>query len=114
MKKLMLFIFIIVLLVGTISAFELNPFADKKIFEDEITLDMDEFIKEDFNDKYGIIRLSKTFFWFETDRIAEYSLIDNTEQCTINCEADGRAILYSDLKLFDGVQFIGKNGIEKQ
>ena len=114
MKRILMFMFVLVLIVGTVSAFELNPFADKKIFEREITLDMDEFIKTDFNDKYGVIRLSKTFFWFESDKIAEYSLIDNTEQCTINCEAKGKAILYSDEKLFDGIQFIGRGGIEKQ
>ncbi len=107
MRVIILFIFFTVFLVGTVSAFELNPFADKKIFEEDITDDMSDFIKEDFNDEYGIIRLSKTFFWFETDRIAEYSLTDNTIQCTINCEAEGRAILYSDLKLFDGVGFVG-------
>lgn len=114
MKKIMLLMFILVLLVGIVSAFELNPFADKKIFEKEITLDMSEFIKEDFNNLYGLIRLSKTFFWFEADKIAEYSLTDNTVQCTINCEAKGKAILYSNLKLFDGVDFIGENGIKKQ
>ena len=68
-------------LVGTITSLELNPFADKKIVEKTITQDMSNFIKEDFNTKYGVIQLSKTALWIETDKIAEYSLTKNTEQC---------------------------------
>ena len=54
MKNIMLFMFLLLLLVGTVSAFELNPFADKKIFERDITDDMEEFIKEDFNELYEL------------------------------------------------------------
>lgn len=112
---MVLFIFIsLLLLVGTVSAFELNPFADIKNYEERITDDMPQFIKDNFNSKYGVIRLSNTFFWIETSKIAEYSLIENTAQCITDCSAEGKAVLYSDGKLFDGVNFIGAGEIERQ
>jgi len=96
----------------TLADGSLNPFADKKIFEPIITEDMSNFIKKDFNIQYGVIRLSKTFFWIETDRIAEYSLTKNTEYCMVNCEAEGKVKLYLDGILFDNVQFKKLNGEE--
>ena len=88
----------------------LNPFDERKIFEPTIKEDMSDFIKEDFNPDYGVIRLSKTFFWFETDKIAEYSLIDNTEQCLIDCSAIGKASLYYEGQLFEDINFKDKLG----
>jgi len=93
------------LILPSVSALELNPFADVKNVEKAITLDMSNFIKADFNSQYGVIRLSKTFFWFETDKIAEYSLTKNTEQCLIDCEAEGKASLYYDGQLFEDTIF---------
>lgn len=101
---------ITLLMCNFASAFELNPFADKKIYEPSLKEDMSDFIKQDFNSKYGAIRLSKTFLWIETDKVAEYSLTENTDQCLINCESSGRAVLYSDGKLFDSKDFINKKG----
>lgn len=109
MKKsnlLGLMVIISLLLIGNVSALELNPFADKKIYEPTLKEDLSDFIKEDFNEKYGVIRLSKTFFWIESDRIAEYSLTKNTEKCIINCEAEGKVTLYQDGRLFDDVKFM--------
>lgn len=103
----------ILLSVSSVSALELNPFADKKIYEPILKDDSSTFLKEEFNADYGIIRLSKTFFWIETDKLAEYSLIDNTAQCLVNCEARGRATLYTEGQLFDDLRFIGTNGEEK-
>jgi hypothetical protein len=103
----------ILLSVSSVSALELNPFADKKIYEPILKEDTSQFLKEDFNQDYGIIRLSKTFFWFESDKIAEYSLIENTEQCLINCEARGKATLYQSGQLFDDLRFLGVKGTEK-
>ena len=95
-----------------VSAIELNPFGNSKTFVPEIKADMSDFIKADFNSKYGAIQLSKTRFWFETDRIAEYSLTENTDQCLINCKSKGKAVLYKDGKLFDDKYFLNKKGIE--
>ena len=91
--------------IGSVSALEINPFADKKFYEKEITPDMSDFIKSDFNSKYGVIRISETFFWFESDKIAEYSLIENTEQCLIDCSAKGKTTLYQEGQLFEDTKF---------
>jgi hypothetical protein len=82
-----------------------DPFESKKIVEKTIKSDMSDFIKGDFNEKYGVIKLSKTLLWIETDKIAEYSLTKNTEFCLVNCEAEGKVTLYSDGILFDDVKF---------
>lgn len=103
-KKMMLaFVVLTVMLAGTVSAIELNPFAEKAIPDKELRSDMDAFIKDDFNEVYGSIRVSKTFMWVETERIAEYSLTDNSEKCLLNstCHARGKAVLYQDGVLFD-------------
>jgi hypothetical protein len=90
-----------------VSSWDLNPFADTKYFETNKEAITNDFIKQDFNEKYGVIQISNTFFWIETDAIVEYSLIDNTEQCWENCEARGKATLYKDGKLFEGKEFVG-------
>lgn len=100
-----------ILMISTVSALELNPFADIKIVEKEITQDMPDFIKADFNRDYGVIRLSKTFLWVETDKIAEYSLTENTAQCLINCYAKGKSVLYYDGALFEDILFKTKSGL---
>lgn len=113
MLNLMAFMVVLIVLPN-ISALELNPFADKKIFEPKLKEDMPSFIKDDFNSQYGVIRISKTSFWVETDKIAEYSLIDNTEQCLIDCSARGKAVLYFDGKLFEDMNFKDIAGRLKQ
>lgn len=108
-----MFLLAIALFVSAeVSAIELNPFGNSKTFVPEIKADMSDFLKEDFNSKYGAIQLSKTRFWIETDRIAEYSLTENTDQCLINCKSKGKAVLYTDGKLFDDKSFLNKKGIE--
>lgn len=105
-----------ILFVNMVSALEINPFADKKIYEPILKEDTSNFLKDTFNEKYGIIRLSKTLFWFETDKIAEYSLIKNTEIC-INCEQIIKATLYKDMPLFEKMDYkklIGDKGIKNQ
>jgi hypothetical protein len=103
---------IILFSVSFASALELNPFATKKIYDKELKVDTSEFLREDFNSDYGIIKLSKTAFWFETDKLVEYSLTRNTNECYLNCEAEGRAVLYEDGKLFTGKDFLDKKGKE--
>lgn len=110
MKKTILVLMLGLMMISLVSAIELNPFANIKTYESNTKEDMSSFIKEDFNSEYGVIRLSKTFFWFESDKIAEYSLISNTEQCLIDCEAKGKAVLYSEGRLFDDTRFQNKIG----
>jgi hypothetical protein len=104
------FFLLTILLLSTASAIEINPFATKQIHNLKINADVNDFLKEDFNSKYGTIRLSKSIFWFESDKLAEYSLTKNTEQCLIDCSAEGKAVLYSDGKLFEDLYFLNKKG----
>ncbi len=102
-----------ILMPNFVSAWELNPFADV-ISDVNIKASVtSDYLKTDFNEKYGVIQISNTFFWIETDAIVEYSLIDNTEQCWENCEARGKATMYKDGKLFDGKTFIGVEKLSK-
>ena len=108
----LILITILFLAIPIVSAIELNPFATVKSVEKTPTTDMSNFIKEDFNSKYGVIRLSNTFLWIETDKVAEYSLTKNTEFCFINCEAEGKVTLYSDGILFNDVKFKTLTGLD--
>lgn len=106
--KIMLSVILLYVLIFTIpiiSAIELNPFANKLSIEKNAVNIDNVFLKETFNSKYGSIKISSTFFWFSTDKIAEYTLTGTTEQCLINCQSEGRAVLYQDGKLFDDVNF---------
>lgn len=106
MNKLYLLLLLsITIVLPLISAIELNPFAVTKIVEKSVKADMPEFLKTDFNSDYGVIRLSKTLFWIPTDKVAEYSLTSNTERCYLNCEAKGKAVLYTDGSLFEDINF---------
>lgn len=95
--------------IASVSALELNPFANKKT---QLITDgsLSNFMKEDFNSNYGVIRISRTIFWISTDKIAEYSLDRNTEQCLITCSAEGKVTIYEDGKLFDDLNFLNKKG----
>lgn len=112
MKKIILFLAAVFFILGSVKAFDLNPFAEKKsliLSKEDIE---DSFLKDDFNEKYGLIRLSKSFLWSESEKLAEYSLIENTENCLIDCYARGKAILYKDGLLFEDVKFkdvLGRN-----
>ena len=72
-SKIFLSLFLIscLFLTSFSSAIELNPFATTKIVDKVITVNTPEFLKADFNKDYGTIKLSKTVFWIETDKIAE-------------------------------------------
>lgn len=97
---------ILIALAGRVSAdMSFNPFDTRKSFETTPTDDMSQFIKDDFNSKYGVIRLSETILWITSDKIAEYSLTDNTDYCLSSCEAQGRVTLYKDSTIFDDVKF---------
>ena len=102
-KLFYLTIICMVLLVGNVTSFELNPFAEVKIYEKDPT--DTQFSKQEYNDKYGVIKISDTFLWVQTDKLAEYSLISNTDNCFINCKAKGKVILYQDGIIFQDVNF---------
>jgi len=105
-KKIFLGIMLLMLvLIPSVSALELNPFADKMISVED-KAEVHNYLKADFNAKYGAIQISKTFLWIETDKIAEYSLVDNSDKCYIDCKASGKAVLYSDGSLFDDFDVI--------
>jgi len=114
MNKIFVLLILSMFLISFVSAldFELNPFATKKIVDTEIKVDTPTFLSADYNVKYPILKFSKTLFWIETDKIAEYSLISNTEQCLINCEAKGKVVLYQEGKMFDNLRFLNKGGVE--
>ncbi len=112
MKKIILLLSIIILLIVPLSAFELNPFAKITIYETDRDKIVNDFLKEDFNEDYGVIRISKTFLWIPIDRVAEYSLIENSNTCLLNCYAQGKAVLYQDGSLFEEFQFIGRDELE--
>jgi len=99
-------IFICISLIGVASAWSLNPFADIKIVEpkENLVINKSDFFAAEPTD-YPVIKISKTFFWIVTDRVAEYKLIDNTEVCGTECYMTGKAVLYSNGKLFDDAIF---------
>lgn len=92
----LMIMFSLILMFGTVSAIELNPFAK---------------IKEtvDYGSKYPSIEIYNTILWVKSSKIADYKLNYNSEQCLVNCESYGETNLYVDGKLFDSVEFKGKN-----
>ena len=94
-------VFLVVLLVGTVSALDWSGIDNYKVLEEK--------------GKYGKIEIWDTgqFFLFQLDdrKLAEYTLTDNTDQCLINCYAEGTATLYEDGKLFSDLDF--KNEVGK-
>ena len=41
--------------------------------------------------------------------IQDITLLENTDQCLINCYSKGRTVIYQDAKLFDGFDFVDRN-----
>lgn len=62
--------------------------------------DTPDFLKEDFNSEYGVIEISKS----DSTKLADYSLT-KIDESIINVIVYGKAILYSDGKLFDDKKF---------
>lgn len=94
-----------VLLMGSVSAAKVIHVEDKE--------DVNEILKDNFNDKYGVERVTDTILWIIPDKRAEYSLTSNTEQCLTECEAYGEAVLYKNTKLFDNINFKDKQKTSK-
>lgn len=66
----------------------------------KIEEDTPDFFKEDLNLNYGYIEISKS----DSTRLADYSLT-SIDESIINVVAYGKAILYSDGKLFDDANY---------
>jgi len=62
-----------------------------------------EFTKEG---KYGTIDVWDGNIIFANEKIASYTLLDNTDQCLIDCYAIGTAVLLKDGFLFEDLKFL--------
>jgi len=88
MKKILILMFILgIFLLGSVSAWD---FDNIKHFDKKIG-------------KYGQIKIKNAFGLGKS--IADYTLEDNTDQCLINCYAEGTATLYTKGKLFSDLRF---------
>lgn len=116
-RRAMIMVGVMILLIPIMSSFasamdlqDLNPFGGT-ITQKKDVKDVDnEYLKANFNEKYGMVALRDTFLWIPTGVNAEYTLTYNTEDCLINCKSRGRATLYDDGTLFDGVIFYDRYG----
>lgn len=88
MSKYLIFLLSIFLLIGSVSAFD---FDNVKSFDST---------KSD----YGEITVTNAFGLGET--LATYTLINNTDFCIGNCEAVGKATLYTDNMLFTKLELL--------
>jgi len=89
---------------------DITPTIDNvKDYYTTIDKDTSIYLKEDFNDDYGIIELKDK----NDNKIIEYSLTKNTAQCLTECSAEGKVILYNDGILFSDKSFINKDNIEQ-
>ena len=68
---------------------------------------LSEYLATDFNTKYGAITLINSTTTF---KMAEYTLTKNTDYCLKSCEAEGKAVLYQEGKLFDSMLFKALSG----
>jgi len=84
MKKLLLTLFIGMFLISCVSAFEFDNVKHYDKIEKEITI----------TNAFGI-----------GNKLAEYTLTKNTDQCLINCYSEGTAKLYSEGYLFSDLNF---------
>lgn len=91
-----------IFLVGTLNVVSAATWDDKKIFE------------KDYG-KYGKINIHDSIFlgFGVGDKRAEYTLTENTDQCLINCHAEGTATLYESEKLFSDLKFKGRDNQNK-
>jgi len=90
MKKIYVMIFICILLVGTISALDFS---------------WDNYKEFEATGKYGKISIFDRGQIGEDSKLADYELLENTDQCLIDCYAQGTAIMYYSGKLFNSLDF---------
>lgn len=94
---IMFSLFLVVFLVGTTSAFEFDNIKGYDKTEEKITI-------------YNWNILGKLF----DIKLAEYTLTDNTDQCLIDCSAEGTARIYTKEVLFSDIRFEDLNKNNKQ
>lgn len=100
--------------IGTKTS--ISPFGNKKIILESITdekINKDSFMLSEKSLDLPVVRISKTFLWVETDKIAEYKIIRN-DVSIVNAETYGKAVLYQDDKLFDDAEFKDLKGQLKE
>lgn len=90
-KKLIIF-FCMIFLIANISAFDFDNVKYYDSSTKEITI----------KNAFGIPLIGSD--------LAVYKLESNTDQCLINCEAEGTAVLYTDGYLFTGMNFKDASG----
>jgi len=114
-KKIIMTLFACLLLLSFVSCElsiietkgNINPFGNKKIILEAVTdskINEDSFMLQEKSLDLPVVRISKTFLWIETDKIAEYKITSN-DVSIINAVTTGKAILYQDGKLFDDASF---------
>ncbi len=91
-KEIMVIGILIVLLIPIVLAFEFDNVKDFEKGELE----------------YG--KATITNFFGLGDKLAEITLLDNTDHCFVNCYAEGETILFKDGKLLDSMRFKKLNG----
>lgn len=91
MTKLFVLMFVFILLTGSVSALEWD---NVKSFDKSVG-------------KYGKVDIVNAFGF--GNKIAEYTLTENTDQCLTNCYAQGTATFYNKGKLFSDLNFKGKD-----
>ena len=101
---LCLFLFLMIFIIPLVSAGDLV--ATSKTYDKQVKEDTSDFLKADFNTQYGLIQLSKSIELKPEDKIAEYSLVENTNYCDTNCYAQGKTTLYEDGYLFEKIEFL--------
>ena len=89
MKKLLLFLIVGMFMISFVSAFE---FDNQKSFKKDGL-------------KYGKIEFKNAFGF--GSKLADYTLLKNTDQCLINCYTEGTATIYKKDKLFSDLKFKG-------
>jgi hypothetical protein len=100
MKKILTLMICMIFLVVTFSTVEAADFDNRK-----------DFIKDHTTSEYGKIKVNNLFGLGK--QLAEYELLENTDQCLINCYAQGIATLYESEKLFSDLKFKGRDGLNK-
>ncbi len=96
MKKILLFIFCVILLVGTISAFNVKKF-------------------DDIIGDYGKVTIKERkwydpFGWVFEKIIIEKEIVEHTPKCLVNCYSEGVSTLYRNMSLFDRFEFKNRKG----
>ncbi len=63
--------------------------------------------------KYGKITIRDSIFGIPTTKVAEYTLLKNSDYCINNCFAEGTATLYEEGELFRDVKLMNRGGEEE-